>query len=189
MLDATKYGSCAFQGYTQLEEWFGKIEPESENCLNLNIWTPSADDEKRPVLFWIHGGAFIMGSGIDLMYDGSALANRGNVVVVTINYRLGAFGYLYIPGITANVGQLDQISALTWVRDNIKAFGGDPNNVTIFGESAGGLAVVTLPSMPAAKGLFRRVIAHSAPFFDPEVHKHHHHKKALFFGIQNKDFP
>jgi para-nitrobenzyl esterase len=169
VLDASKYGSCAYQGYTQLEEWFGKIEPESENCLNLNIWTPAADDEKRPVMFWIHGGAFIIGSGIDLMYDGSALAKRGDVVVVTINYRLGALGYLYIPGVTANVGQLDQIAALEWVRDNIESFGGDPDNVTIFGESAGGLAVVTLCAMPAAKGLFHRVIAHSAPFFDPEV--------------------
>lgn len=169
VLNAKNYGSYAFQGYTQLEEWWGKLEPESEDCLTLNIWTPSADNGKRPVMVWIHGGAFIIGGGRDEFYEGLRLAKRGNVVVVTINYRLGAFGYLYIPGVTANVGQLDQITALKWVRDNIEAFGGDPNNVTIFGESAGGYAVVTLPTMPAAKGLFHRVIAQSAPAIDPKV--------------------
>jgi para-nitrobenzyl esterase len=88
ILDATKYGPCAYQGFTRLEEWFEKLEPESEDCLNLNIWTPATDNEKRPVMFWIHGGAFMMGSGISPIYEGSALAKRGNVVVVTINYRL-----------------------------------------------------------------------------------------------------
>jgi para-nitrobenzyl esterase len=169
VLDAIGYGSCAYQGYSQLEEWFGKLQPESEDCLTLNIWTPATDNKKRPVMVWIHGGAFIMGGGVDPMYDGSTLAKRGDVVVVTINYRLGAFGYLYIPGVTVNVGQLDQILALEWVRDNIELFGGDPDNVTIFGESAGGYAVVTLCAMPAAKGLFHRVIAQSAPFIDPEL--------------------
>ena len=169
VFDATEYGSCAFQGFTGLEEWFGRLEHESEDCLNLNIWTPATDGEKLPVMVWIHGGAFIMGSGCHEFYDGSVLAKRGNVVIVTINYRLGALGYLYIPGVTANVGQLDQISALRWVQENIGSFGGDPHNVTIFGESAGGYAVVTLPAMPAAKGLFHRVIAQSAPYFDPET--------------------
>ncbi|MHA1914742.1 MAG: carboxylesterase/lipase family protein [Promethearchaeota archaeon] len=169
VFDSTKYGPCAYQGFTNLEEWFGKLEHESEDCLNLNIWTPAADGKKRPVMVWIHGGAFITGSGCHEFYDGSALTKRGNVVIVTINYRLGALGYLYIPGATANVGQLDQIAALKWVHNNIEAFGGDPDNVTIFGESAGGYAVVTLPAMPAAKGLFHRVIAQSAPYFDPEV--------------------
>ncbi|MFX1363831.1 MAG: carboxylesterase/lipase family protein [Promethearchaeota archaeon] len=169
VFDAKKYGACAFQGYTPLEEWWGKLEPESEDCLTLNIWTPSADNGKRPVMVWIHGGSFIIGSGKDAFYEGSKLANRGNVVVVTINYRLGAFGYLYIPGVTANVGQFDQIAALKWIRDNIEAFGGDPNNVTIFGESAGAYAVTTLPTMPAAKGLFHRVIAQSTPAFNPEI--------------------
>ena len=171
VLDSTKYGPCSFQGYTALEEWFGKLQPESEDCLSINIWTPQADNNKRPVMFWIHGGAFIMGGGKDLLYEGSALAQRGDVVVVTINYRLGAHGYLYIPGVTANVGQLDQILALKWVQDNIKLFGGDPDNVTIFGESAGGYAVVTLAAMPAAKGLFNRIISQSAPFIDPTVNK------------------
>jgi len=173
VLEAKEYGSFAFQGYTMLEEYFGKLEPESEDSLYLNIWTPAADSEKRPVMFWIHGGAFIMGGGGDPMYDGSTLAKRGDLVVVTINYRLGAFGYSYIPGVTANVGQLDQIMALKWVRDNIELFGGDPSNVTIFGESAGGYAVLTLSAMPAAKGLFHRVIAQSAPFINPEVSKKH----------------
>jgi len=173
VLEAKEISSFAFQGYSMLEEYFGKSEPESEDCLYLNIWTPAADGEKRPVMFWIHGGAFITGGGGDPIYNGLALAKRGDVVVVTINYRLGAFGYSYIPGVTANVGQMDQIMALEWVRDNIELFGGDPDNVTIFGESAGGYAVLTLPAMPAAKGLFHRVIAQSAPFINPEVSKKH----------------
>ncbi|MFX1281217.1 MAG: carboxylesterase/lipase family protein [Promethearchaeota archaeon] len=166
---ATEYGPCSFQGYTMLEEWFGKLEPESEDCLTLNIWTPAADDEKRPVMFWIHGGAFIMGGGTHEFYEGLELAKRGNVVLVTINYRLGALGFLYIPGVTINAGILDQALALNWVHDNIEKFGGDPNNITIFGESAGGYSVVTLPVMPAAKGLIRRIIAQSAPVIDPEL--------------------
>ncbi|MHA1992805.1 MAG: carboxylesterase/lipase family protein [Candidatus Hodarchaeales archaeon] len=173
VLEAKEIGSFAFQGYSMLEEYFGKDGPESEDCLYLNIWTPAADGEKRPVMFWIHGGAFITGGGGNPIYDGSVLAKRGDVVVVTINYRLGAFGYSYIPGETANVGQLDQIMALEWVRDNIEFFGGDPANVTIFGESAGGYAVLTLSAMPGAKGLFRRVIAQSAPFINPEVSDKH----------------
>ena len=173
VLEAKEYSPFAFQGYSMLEEYFGKNEPESEDCLYLNIWTPVADNEKRPVMFWIHGGAFITGGGGVPIYDGSVLAKRGDVVVVTINYRLGAFGYSYIPGVTANVGQFDQIMALEWVRDNIEKFGGDPGNVTIFGESAGGYAVLTLSAMPAANGLFHRVIAQSAPFINPKVTEKH----------------
>lgn len=169
VLDATKYGPCAPQGYIIFEEMFGKLEPESEDCLTLNIWTPVADGEKRPVMFWIHGGAFISGGSAYEFYDGLALAKRGNVVVVTINYRLGALGFLYIPEITSNVGILDQALALNWVHDNIEAFGGDPDNITIFGESAGGYSVLTLPVMPQAKGLIRRVIAQSSPAIEPEV--------------------
>ena len=169
VLEATKYGSCSFQGSTQLEKWFGKLEPESEDCLTLNIWTPAADDVKRPVMFWIHGGAFIMGGGTHEFYDGQALAKRGNVVIVTINYRLGALGFLYIPDKTINAGMLDQALALNWVHENIKKFGGDPENITIFGESAGGYSVLTLPVMPQVKGQIRRVIAQSAPAIDPEL--------------------
>jgi len=167
LLDTTAYSSCAYQGYTDLEEWMEKSGPESEDCLFLNIWTPSTDEGNRPVMFWIHGGAFIIGTGNDPTYDGTALARRGDVVVVTINYRLGFFGFPYIPGKIANLGSLDQILALEWVRDNINLFGGDPSNVTIFGESAGGYSVLSLCSIPAAKGLFRRVIAESAPSIDP----------------------
>ncbi|MHA2473550.1 MAG: carboxylesterase/lipase family protein [Promethearchaeota archaeon] len=134
--------------------------PQSDpDCLNLNIWTPSSDREKRPVMVWIHGGGFNTGSG--RLYNGEFLVKRGNVVVVTINYRLNSLGFSLIPGVTSNVGMLDQITALKWVQDNIENFGGDPKNVTIFGESAGGMAVSTLMGMPEAKGLFHRVIAQS----------------------------
>ncbi|MFX1298992.1 MAG: carboxylesterase/lipase family protein, partial [Promethearchaeota archaeon] len=176
--NATEYRFCAFQAYSQLEEFFPKLEPESEDCLNLNIWTPAADKGKRPVMLWIHGGAFLFGGGTDPIYDGSNLARRGDVVVVTINYRLGSFGYLYLPGLPVNVGSLDQVLALEWVRDNIELFGGDPKNVTIFGESAGGFSVVSLCAMPRAKGLFQRVIAQSAPFIDPRK-SHQFSKKIL----------
>ena len=171
VLETVEFGPCAFQGYTALEEVTGKLQPESEDCLTLNIWTPGIDNRKRPVMFWIHGGGFLFGGGRSPAYDGSNLAKRGDVVIVTINYRLGAFGYLFIPGITANVGQLDQILALQWVNDNIAKFGGDPDNITIFGESAGAYSVITLTAMPATKGLFRRIIAQSMPFIDPKVTK------------------
>jgi para-nitrobenzyl esterase len=171
VLDTTKFGPCPFQGYTALEEVTGKLQPESEDCLTLNIWSPSLDNKKRPVMFWIHGGAFIMGGSRSPTYDGSTLAKRGDVVIVTINYRLGAFGYLYIQGVSPNVGQLDQILALKWVHENIAKFGGDPDNITIFGESAGAYAVITLAAMPDAKGLFRRIIAQSMPTIDPKVTK------------------
>ncbi len=167
--EAIEYKLCAYQGYTQLEEWFGKLQPESEDCLNLSIWSPESDGEKLPVMCWFHGGAFIMGGGVDPLYTGISLAKRGKVVVVTVNYRLGALGFLYIPGETANVGLLDQIAALEWIKRNIEYFNGDPNNITIFGESAGAYSVMTLPTVPKAKGLINRVIAESFPFFDPET--------------------
>ncbi|MFW9784190.1 MAG: carboxylesterase/lipase family protein [Candidatus Heimdallarchaeota archaeon] len=134
--------------------------PQSEaECLNLNIWTPGCDDKKRPVMFWIHGGSHIYGSGRIL--NGRSLPNQGNLVLITINYRLGPLGYLYIPGAPPNIGQIDQIMALTWVHENIELFGGDPNNITIFGESAGATSVSTLMAMPKAKGLFNRAISQS----------------------------
>jgi para-nitrobenzyl esterase len=169
VLNTTEYGPCSFQGYSELEEYLGKLEPESEDCLSLNIWTPAADSGKRPVMFWIHGGAFMIGGGTDPMYDGSALALRGDIVVVTINYRLGSFGFLYSKGISPNVGSQDQLMALKWVNENIESFGGDPANVTIFGESAGGYSVLALCTMSKAKGFFRRVIAQSAPYIDTNV--------------------
>ena len=143
---------------------FDAILPEpaiaGEDCLNLNIWTPDPGKVGLPVMVWIHGGAFANGTGAILTYNGSRFARDG-VVCVTINYRLGVDGFLYLGDGNANLGLLDQVAALTWVQENIEAFGGDPNNVTIFGESAGGMSIGTLLSMPLAKGLFRRVIAES----------------------------
>ena len=140
----------------------------NEDCLSLNVWTPGTDDGSRPVMVWIHGGAFVSGSGSSPIYDGSILATRGNVVVVTINYRLGVLGFLNLNEITGgripatgNEGLLDQAFALQWVQDNIANFGGDPNNVTIFGESAGGMSVGALLGLPQAKGLFHRAIPQS----------------------------
>lgn len=142
--------------------------PEDEDCLFLNVYTPAADDRRRPVLFWIHGGGFSHGAGSQPHYDGGPLSERGDLVVVTINYRVGALGYLSLRGhagddwgAVANAGQRDQILALRWVQDNIAAFGGDPDNVTIAGQSAGSVAVGTLLAMPSAKGLFRQAICQS----------------------------
>jgi len=144
----------------------GSAEPMDEDCLYLNVWTPAVDGARRPVMVWIHGGAFTGGSGSTPLYDGSAFARDG-VVLVTLNYRLHALGFLFLDELfdgargTGNLGILDQIAALGWVRDNIAAFGGDPQNVTIFGESAGGMSVGTLLATPAASGLFRRAIPQS----------------------------
>lgn len=149
-------------------------EPQDEDCLYLNIWSPGLDDSRRPVLVWIHGGAFTMGSGSQPFYDGRLLSSRGDVVVVTINYRLGVFGFLDLDGVTGgripatgNEGLLDQICALEWVRDNIAAFGGDPSNVTVFGESAGGMSIGCLLTMPAARGLFHKAILESGVTVPP----------------------
>jgi para-nitrobenzyl esterase len=141
----------------------------SEDCLTLNVWTPAAGDgPRRPVLVWIHGGGFVFGSGGQVPYDGTGLSTLGDVVVVTLNYRLGALGFLALPalaeeegGVCGNFGLLDQIAALEWVRDHAAAFGGDPDQVTVFGESAGGMSVGTLLGTPAARGLFQRAIAQS----------------------------
>ena len=129
-----------------------------EDCLNLNIWTPDPAAHGLPVMVWIPGGMFEVGSGAT--YDGSRFARDG-IVCVTINYRVGPEGFLYLADGDANLGLLDQVAALEWVRDNIAAFGGDPSNVTIFGESAGAMSVGTLLAMPRAAGLFRRAICQS----------------------------
>jgi para-nitrobenzyl esterase len=140
----------------------------NEDCLRLNLWTPALGSGKRPVMVWFHGGGFSAGSGNWNMYNGANLAAKHDVVVLTVNHRLNVFGYLYLAELgderyahACNVGMLDTIAALEWVRDNIAAFGGDPNNVTIFGQSGGGGKVSTLMAMPAAKGLFHRAIAMS----------------------------
>ncbi len=158
-LDATKFGPICPQVPGMLESMLGFDGSNmSEDCLNLNVFTRSAPvgSSTLPVLVWIHGGAYTNGSGSIPWYHGSALASRG-AVVVSINYRLGAFGFLG----DGNYGTLDMISALRWVNRNIAAFDGDANNVTIFGESAGGSAVVSLMSSPEAKGLFHKVWAMS----------------------------
>ncbi|HEY7350081.1 MAG TPA: carboxylesterase/lipase family protein [Ktedonobacterales bacterium] len=174
--DALQYGNRAPQpadGMAGLRAIIGEAQPEpdSEDCLFLNVWTPAVDDGgKRPVLFWCHGGAFTMGSGSAPFYHGTNLARRGDVVVVTVNHRLGPFGYCYLGDLageayaaSGNAGMLDLVAALEWVRDNIAAFGGDPGNVTIFGESGGGAKVSVLMAMPAAAGLFHRAIVQSGP--------------------------
>jgi para-nitrobenzyl esterase len=143
------------------------VEAQSEDCLYLNVWTPAGpgDRRKRPVMVWFHGGGFAYGSGQWPMYDGTNLADRGDVVVVTINHRLSVFGYLDLPEVkgSGNAGMLDLVAALEWVRENIAAFGGDPRNVTIFGESGGGAKVSYLLAMPVAKGLFHRAVIQSGP--------------------------
>jgi para-nitrobenzyl esterase len=139
----------------------------SEDCLHLNVWTTSLSG-KRPVMLWLHGGGFTSGSGSYTMYDGANMARRQDVVALTINHRVNSFGFLYLGDIggakyanTGNAGMLDIVAALEWVRDNIAKFGGDPNNVTIFGQSGGGGKVSTLLAMPVAKGLFHRAIVQS----------------------------
>jgi para-nitrobenzyl esterase len=143
-------------------------EPQSEDCLFLNVWTPDLDPERRrPVMVFIHGGGFTSGSGSVFLYRGGNLVRNGDAVVVTINYRLGALGFLGHrqladpDGLVGNWGMQDQVAALAWVRENIAAFGGDPDNVSIFGESAGGFSVAALLGCPAARGLFRRAIVQS----------------------------
>ena len=167
--DATRFGPSAAQNGALVGPLMSLgIDRTGEDCLYLNVWTPRADRGRRPVLVWIHGGAFILGSGSQTLYDGSTLARRGDVVVVTLNYRLGALGFLRtrdrfgqrLPA-TGNEGLLDQIAALEWVRDEIEAFGGDPGNVTIFGESAGAMSCATLLGLPRARGLFQRAILQS----------------------------
>jgi len=167
--DATEFGFVCPQPKPQpgsIYSWDPR--PMSEDCLSLNVWA-SAGARKAPVFFWIHGGALTSGTGSDALYDGAALAARG-LVVVSVNYRLGVLGFLAHPQLSAessehvsgNYGLLDQIEALRWVDRNIAAFGGDPANVTIAGESAGGLSVMYLMAAPAARGLFAKAVAQSA---------------------------
>ena len=147
---------------------FEAAEIQNEDCLYLNIWTSGLDEALRPVMVWIHGGAFTSGSGSQPSYHGDILASRGNVVIVTINYRLGVLGFLNlkeatggeIPS-TGNEGLLDQLAALQWVRNNIRGFGGDPQNVTVFGESSGAMSIGCLLGMPKSRGLFHKAILES----------------------------
>jgi para-nitrobenzyl esterase len=164
---ALEYGGAALQAAMVIPLPGMEVGRQDEDCLYLNVYAPAGGAAKKPVLVWIHGGGFVIGSGSQEIYSGTRLAKRGDVVVVTINYRLGALGFLHvdeacpIPGAVSNPGMRDQVAALEWVRTHIGAFGGDAANVTIFGESAGGMSVGTLLGMPKAKGLFRRAIPQS----------------------------
>ncbi len=170
---AKKYGAMAPQNLMAAPSDspgipdFGDV-PQSEDCLFLNIWTPGLDDARRPVMFWIHGGAFIIGSGTESFLEGGKLAKRGDIVLVSVNYRLGALGFMNLKEITSgkipatgNEGLLDQVAALEWVQGNIAAFGGNPDNITVFGFSAGGMSIGTLLAMPAARGKFHKAINRS----------------------------
>jgi para-nitrobenzyl esterase len=176
--DATRFGSTCPQigmaggrrrpGDEPLFAGFTDPAPEGEDCLVLNVWTPASDDGSRPVMVWLHGGGLHAGTGSSALYDGAALASRGDTVVVTLNHRLGVLGYCHLGPYLGEeyqasgmAGMLDIAIALEWVRDNVAAFGGDPGNVTIFGQSGGGQKVTALLAMPPARGLFHRAIAQS----------------------------
>jgi para-nitrobenzyl esterase len=174
---ANQTGALCPQNYNATDNGVGPL-PMSEDCLTLNVFVPARNTSARsPVMFWIHGGGFVNGSGTAALYDGTELAKQG-VVLVTINYRLGRLGFFAHPALSAehptefqaNFGLMDQIAALRWVRQNIHAFGGDPGNVTIFGESAGGSAVNLLMISPAARGLFHHAISQSGAGRGPEFH-------------------
>ena len=176
--DAVAYGAPAIQsGLAPGERRTSPGDPpapdepaSSEDCLFLNVWTPALDAKARPVMVWLHGGGFANGSGGAAMYDGGALARKGDVVTVTVNHRLNVFGYLHLGEVfgpdyaqSGIAGMLDIVQALEWVRDNIAAFGGNPADVTIFGESGGGWKVSLLMAMPGARGLFHKAVIQSGP--------------------------
>ncbi|MBJ8348085.1 carboxylesterase/lipase family protein [Antrihabitans sp. YC2-6] len=166
--DCTEYGQIAPQTIGKVP-----IDPNltpGEDCLWLNVWSPATDGEPRPVMVWIHGGAYCLGTSAQKIYDGRLLSELGDVVVVSMNYRLGALGFIDLSSFSTpdhifetNLGLRDQIAALEWVRDNIAAFGGDPGAVTVFGESSGAGSVTTLMTSPRAAGLFHGAIAQSSP--------------------------
>ncbi len=173
---ATEFGNACSQPAFPSNGLYGTAPPPiSEDCLYLNVWTPAKSaDDRLPVMVWIHGGGFVHGTGSAIGYEGENLARKG-AVVVTINYRLGILGFLALPELDAespqhvsgNYALMDQIAALQWVQKNIAAFGGDPNRVTIFGESAGSISVNILMASPLAHGLFSRAIGESGGAFDP----------------------
>lgn len=158
--DATRPGPVSPQLPSRLREAMGDFDtPQSEDCLHLTVWTPAADQQRRPVVVWLHGGAWQSGGGALDWYDGAGLAARGDLVVVAVNYRLAALGWLYVPGQTANVGLLDQEAAIDWVLDNIQDLGGDPERITVMGQSAGASSIC---AMLARRPRFSRAILQSA---------------------------
>ena len=181
--DATRFGAACHQPVARGESIYSGEEPTmSEDCLFLNVWAPQGA-EAAPVFVWIHGGALTTGASNEAMYDGARMAAAQGMVVVSINYRLGVLGYLAHPELSAesrqkisgNYGLLDQIAALKWIKRNIAAFGGDPGNVTIAGESAGALSVMYLMASPEARGLFHKAIAQSAYMIStPELRSTRH---------------
>jgi para-nitrobenzyl esterase len=177
--DATQAGPASPQVSLPWLSWLNAAGARiDQDCLSLNIWTPGLDGAKRPVMVWIHGGAFLTGAGSTGVYNGRSLALRGDVVIVTINYRLGALGYSHLGQLfgkgfeeSSNLGVRDQIAALEWVRENIDRFGGDPGNVTLFGQSAGAMSIAVLLGVPRARNLFHRAICQSgaaAHVLEPE---------------------
>jgi para-nitrobenzyl esterase len=203
--DATTYPNMAPQPPAPIRglfaSWTDPTTP-AEDCLGLNVWTPGLrDGAKRPVMVWFHGGDFASLSGSRSVFDGTRLARRGDVVLVTVNHRLNAFGFLYLGQLlpefadSANAGMLDLVAALEWVRDNIAEFGGDPSNVTIFGQSGGGGKVATMMAMPAGKGLFHRAIIQSGTYarnahleaMSPEAATKHAHTLLGALGLTPAD--
>ena len=173
--DALDFGPMCPQLVRPLPSIFGSWtfdKAMSEDCLALNVWTPAiGDGRRRPVMVWFHGGDFSSLSGSRNVFDGARLCHRGDVVVVTVNHRLNIFGYLHLGDLnpafadSGNAGMLDLVAALRWVRDNITGFGGDPANVTIFGQSGGGAKVTTIMAMPSAQGLFHKAIVQSGSYY------------------------
>ena len=167
--DAIEPGPICPQTPSRLRFAMGDfIAQQDEDCLHVTVWTPNADSGRRPVLVWLHGGAYMSGAGAIDWYSGEALAREGDMVVVGVNYRVGVLGFLYRPDWSpGNLGLLDQQAALEWVRDNIAAFGGDPGNFTLWGQSAGAQSISFLLARPQTRGLFRRVILQSPPLGSP----------------------
>ena len=201
--DALAFGPMAPQQArekTAITESWTYDKDMSEDCLVLNVWTPALRDQrKRPVMVWFHGGGFSSLSGSRNVFDGTRLCKKGNVVVVTLNHRLNAFGYLYLAKLggtdyseSGNVGMLDLVAALRWVHDNIAEFGGDPGNVTIFGQSGGGAKVSTIMAMPQARGLFHRAIVESGSQLEaltPEEATRNAQTLLTALGLKEKELP
>jgi para-nitrobenzyl esterase len=169
--DASTFGPIAPQLRGPLDAHLGTgDQPTAEDCLSVNVWTPGTDEARRPVMVWIHGGAFTTGAASTPWYDGARMASHGDVVLVSGNYRLGALGFSYLDDLGAdfagcgNLGLLDQLALLRWVQEHAERFGGDPGNVTVFGESAGGASIVALLAVAESAGLFHRAIVESASF-------------------------